>query len=304
MASWQAHFLDLFMRVQVKRRLRHEQTDIALVRRVLSGGKLPVPAGVSFHDDVVGGIKGEWVSGQGTPKATLLYLHGGGYFACSPRSHRPITSAYAQNGFSLFVPDYRLAPEHPFPAAIEDAEAAWNGLLSAGHAADELTVSGDSAGGGLTLALLLTLRDKGAPLPAAAALLSPWTDLAATGASIRGNARREAMFTESGIRTCSQLYLAGQDPKNPLASPVYADLKGLPPLLIHAGDREMLRDDSTRLAERARAAGVSVELRIWPVVPHVWHLAQFVPESRESMRLLSLFLLSHVPSTHMARQAA
>jgi acetyl esterase/lipase len=303
MSSWQAHFLDLWMRVQVKRPLRG-QTNIDQVRRVLAGGALPIPPGIKFRDDIVGGITGEWVTAPGTPKATLLYLHGGGYFACSPRTHRPITAAYAKRGFSVFVPDYRLAPENPFPAAIEDAQAAWNGLLAAGHAANALTISGDSAGGGLALALLLTLRDKGAAMPAAAALLSPWTDLAATGTSIRGNARRDAMFTEEGIRNCSQLYLAGQDLKTPLASPVFADLKSLPPLLIHAGDREMLRDDSTRLAERARAAGVAVDLRLWPVVPHVWQLAQFVPEARESMRLLSDFLLSHAAPAPIAQQAA
>jgi acetyl esterase/lipase len=303
MASWQAHFLDLWMRIQVKRPLKG-QTNIDQVRRTLAGGKLPIPPDVTFRDDIVGGIKGEWVTAPGTPKATLLYLHGGGYFACSPRTHRPITAAYAKHGFSVFVPDYRLAPEHPFPAAIEDAHAAWNGLLAAGHAADALSVSGDSAGGGLILALLLTLRDKGDGMPAAAALLSPWADLAAAGASIRSNARRDAMFTKDGILNCSRLYLNGEDPKTPLASPVYADLRGLPPLLIHVGDREMLRDDSTRLAEHARAAGVPVDLRIWPVVPHVWQLAQFVPEARDSMRLLSHFLLSHAASKPITQQAA
>jgi len=301
-ASWQAHVLDFMMRTQVKRGLKGI-ADIETARRVLAGGSLPVPKDVRFRDDVVGGVRGEWVSGPGMAKATLLYLHGGGYFACSPRTHRPITAAYAKNGFSVFVPDYRLAPEHPFPAAIEDAEAAWNGLLALGHSAERLTVSGDSAGGGLTLALLLSLRDKGAALPAAAALLSPWTDLAMTGDSMRRNARRDAMFTESGFETCSGLYLGGQDAKQALASPVFAAFGGLPPLLIHVGDREMLRDDSTRVAERAAQAGVSVELRVWPVVPHVWQLAQFVPEARLSMRLLARFLLDHARSGALAKAA-
>jgi acetyl esterase/lipase len=301
-ASWQAHLLDFLMRTQVKRGLKGIP-DIDTARRVLAGGSLPVPKDVQFRDDVVGGVRGEWVSGPGTPKATLLYLHGGGYFACSPRSHRPITAAYAKHGFSVFVPEYRLAPEHPFPAAVNDAEAAWNGLLALGFSADVLTVSGDSAGGGLALALLLTLRDKGAQMPAAAALLSPWTDLALTGESMRRNARWDAMFTEAGFRNCSDLYLAGQNPRQPLASPVFADFHGLPPLLIHVGSREMLRDDSTRIAQRAVAAGVSVELRLWPVVPHVWQLAQFVPEARESMRLMARFLLSHARSGALAQAA-
>jgi len=290
------------MRFRVKRGLKG-LIDVAEARRVLAGAELPVPIGVTYRPDVVGGIEGEWVSAPGAPKATLLYLHGGGYFACSARTHRPITAAYAKHGFSVFVPEYRLAPEHPYPAAIEDAEAAWNGLLELGHAAGALTVSGDSAGGGLTLALLLTLRDKRVALPAAAALLSPWADLAGTGASMRDNAKRDAMFTVEGFANCSSLYLGGRDPTLPLASPVFADFTGLPPMLVHVGAREMLLDDSRRVAERAASAGVAVELRVWPVVPHVWQLAQFVPEARESMNQLAAFLLSHGPVAAMARAA-
>jgi acetyl esterase/lipase len=297
MASPQAHVLDLLMRVQLKRRLIG-RSDLDEVRRLLEGdgaGGFPVPRGVTFTNATVGGIAGEWVrSDKADAVATLLYLHGGGYFACSPRTHRPVTAAYARHGFAVFVPDYRLAPQHPFPAAIEDAEAAWNGLLALGHAPGALTVSGDSAGGGLSLALLLTLRDRAAKLPAAAALFSPWTDLAATGASVTGNVRREAMFWAPGLAQAGTFYLGGADARTPLASPLYADLAGLPPLLIHVGDREVLRDDSIRLAERARQAGVSVDLRVWPVVPHVWQLAQFVPEARESMKIAAAFLHRHV----------
>jgi acetyl esterase/lipase len=291
MASLQAYILDVVMRIQVKRRLRGV-SDIGTVRRVLAGGTLPLPAGINFRPGTVGGITGEWVEASGTSQATMLYLHGGGYFACSPKTHRPITAAYAQLGFSVFVPDYRLAPEHKFPAAIEDAQACWHGFAALGHAPETLVVSGDSAGGGLALALLLTLRDQGCKLPKAAALLSPWTDLAVEGASIKTNAWRDAMFTGPGLVTGAGLYLQGMDPKTPLASPVYADLHGLPPLLIHVGAREMLLDDSTRLADRAASAGVRVKMRVWPVVPHVWQLAQFVPEARESMRLLAAFLLA------------
>jgi len=296
MASWQAHALDLIMRAQVKWRLR-EGISIEHARAVLAGAKLAVPPGITFRADTIGGIRGEWAEAATPARGTLLYLHGGGYFACSPQTHRPITAGYAARGFAVFTPDYRLAPEHPYPAAIEDAEAAWNGLLAAGHEAKSLVVSGDSAGGGLTLALLLTLRDKGAALPAAAGLLSPWTDLAITGASITANAQREAMFRASGLHQAAAAYLAGAEAKTPLASPLYADLAGLPPLLIHAGDREVLRDDSTRLAASARAAGVPVTLRIWPVVPHVWQLATFVPETRASLDEMAAFL-------HAAREAS
>jgi acetyl esterase/lipase len=292
MASLQAHILSLLLRYQVKRALRGN-TDLEKVRATLAGGKFPVPSDVTFTPETVGGVPGEWVRAKGAPpdEPKLLYLHGGGYFACSPRSHRSITAAYAQRGFAVYAPDYRLAPEHPFPAAVEDAKAVWKALVARGNAPNRLTVSGDSAGGGLALALLLSLRDEGARLPGAAMLFSPWTDLAVTGASAKLNAKRDAMFTPDGIREGELIYLAGTPATDSLASPHYADAHGLPPLMIHCGETEILRDDSVRFAEKASAAGVRVELRVWPVVPHVWQLAQhFVPEARESLRLAAAFL--------------
>jgi acetyl esterase/lipase len=292
MASFQAHLLDLIVRVQFKRRMKGI-TDLEKVRSILGGGKTrpaPLPQGVTFTPASVGGVAGEWVRGAEPATATLLYLHGGGYFACSPTTHRPVTAAYAERGLAVFVPDYRLAPEHPFPAAVDDAVAVWDGLLDQGHAPGTLTVSGDSAGGGLSLALMLALRDRRTSMPAAAALFSPWTDLAGTGPSVTQNARRDAMFWADGLVAGGAYYLGGAPATNPLASPHYADLTGLPPLLIHVGERELLRDDSTRLADHARAAGVSVDIRIWPVVPHVWQLVQFVPEARESLDLAAAFL--------------
>ncbi len=298
MASLQAHLLDLMFRTQIKPKMKGA-SDVLAVRRTMEAGSLPSPKGITFTPATVGGIQGEWARANGVPPAaTLLYLHGGGYFACSPRTHRPFSGTYAKHGFEVFVPDYRLAPEHPFPAAVEDAEAAWQGLVDLGHAPDSLTVSGDSAGGGLSLALMLTLREKARPLPAAAALFSPWTDLAATGSSVVGNARRDAMFWAPGLVRGGETYLGAASARNPIASPHYAELRGLPPLLIHVGDREILRDDSTRLAEHARAAGVKVELRVWPVVPHVWQLAQFVPEARQSMEAAATFLKRHASSSN------
>ncbi len=191
MASWQAYLLDFIVRMQVKRKMR-KQPGLEEVRRVMNGGKLPAPKGVDFRPDQVGGIDGEWatIPGLADDAPVLLYLHGGGYFACSPRTHRPITGAFAKAGVRVFVPDYRLAPEHPYPAAVEDATAAWHGLRTRGHAAASIAVAGDSAGGGLTLALLLALRDAHEATPAAAVLFSPWTDLAGTGESIASNAKR------------------------------------------------------------------------------------------------------------------
>ena len=206
-------------------------------------------------------------------------------------------------GFRVFAPDYRLAPENPFPAAVDDAAAVYRGLLSGDRSRQGIVVAGDSAGGALALSLVLALRAAGSPLPAAAALFSPWTDLAATGESVRTNARRCAIFHGPAIAPTARLYLAEADPRDPLASPLYADLSGLPPLLIHVGANETLRDDSTRLAEKARAAAVSVELKVWPVVPHVWQLAPHkIPEARQSLCESAEFLRRHA-EVHRSRRA-
>jgi acetyl esterase/lipase len=289
MASWQAHAADLLMRVQFKRRFKRATTALE-ARAVMETATLASPAGVSFEVGTVGGVAGEWARPAGAASHTLLYLHGGGYIACSPKTYRSLTGACAKLGFAVFTPDYRLAPEHPFPAAVEDAQAAWHGLVALGHAPETLTISGDSAGGGLAMALLLSLRDRGEALPAAAVLFSPWTDLAATGGSVVTNVRRESMLWGPSLAAGATLYLGSVDPRTPLASPLYADMAGLPPLLIHVGSREILLDDSLRLAERARAAGVRVELRVWPVLPHVWQLLPFVPEAAESLALAAAFL--------------
>lgn len=294
MASWQAHLSVWVIKWRVKRRLRGAQ-DVSLMRRVLRPERYEVPEDVKISPAEVGGVAGEWVEGAAPSGAVMLYLHGGGYFGCSAKTHRTITVSFARQGFRVFAPDYRLAPENKFPAAVDDAVAAYRGLLSVGHAPEKMVVGGDSAGGGLALSLLLALRRDGVPLPAGAALFSPWTDLAATGASIKTNTRRCAMFYGESVAPSARMYLGETDPKDPLASPLYADLAGLPPLLLHVGADEVLRDDSTRLAERAKAAGVRVELKVWPVVPHAWQLAPHkIPEARASLRESGEFLRSLV----------
>jgi monoterpene epsilon-lactone hydrolase len=290
MASWQAHLAAKIVRWRVKRRLRGVR-DYRVARKILRPDPYRVPPDVHISPAQIGGVPCEWVEGTGAATAVLLYLHGGGYFGCSAESHRPITAAFARQGFRVLAPNYRLAPENPFPAAVNDAVAAYRGLLGAGYSPAQILVAGDSAGGGLALSLLLELRDRGNPLPRGAALFSPWTDLAATGESILTNAKRCAMFHGPDIGISARYYLGEMDPRNPLASPLYADLAGLPPLLIHVGADEVLRDDSTRLAERARAAGVRVELKVWPVVPHAWQLAPHrIPEARQSLRESAEFL--------------
>jgi epsilon-lactone hydrolase len=293
MASLQAHLAVWIIKWRVKRRLKSCR-DYRLARQILKPDPYQIPASVRVTPAEVNGIPGEWVKSPDSAENVVLYLHGGGYFGCSAETHRPITASFALHGFRVFAPNYRLAPENPFPAAVDDAAAVYRGLLGEGHSPRRIVVAGDSAGGGLALSLMLVLRAEGAPLPAAAALFSPWTDLAATGDSVRTNARSCAMFNGPAVGPTARLYLGNADSSNPLASPLYADLSGLPPMLIHVGADETLRDDSTRLAEKARAAGVSVELKVWPVVPHVWQLAPHkIPEARQSLQETAEFLRRH-----------
>ena len=301
--SLQARLSVWILKWRVKRRLKGVR-DYRVARRILRPDAYTIPSAVEISPLRLGGVPGEQVKGPEPGDAVLLYLHGGGYFGCSAESHRPITVYYALHGSRVFAPDYRLAPENPFPAAVDDAVAFYRGLLRAGYPADRMVIAGESAGGGLTLSLMLALRSAGDPLPVAAALFSPWTDLAATGDSIRTNSSRCAMFVGSDVAASAGYYLNDTDPRNPLASPLYADLAGLPPLLIHVGADEVLLDDSTRLAERARAAGVSVELKIWPVVPHAWQLApHLIPEARQSLRESAEFLRSRMVAAEPNKKA-
>ena len=296
-ASWQAHLAAWLVRHRVKRALG-DMTDTARVRRVFAQW-LPVPGGVRFVPAVVGGVAGEWVEARAgapaatgaTPATTLLYLHGGGFVGCSPRTHRPLTAALALQGLRVFVPDYRLAPEHPFPAAALDAQAVWRALRA--EVCGRLVVGGDSAGGNLALGLMQVLRDAGEPLPDAAVLFSPALDLSGGSPSMLANGDRDAMFTGPHLGNLLPPYLAGADAAQPLASPLLGALHGLPPLLVHVGEDEVLRDDAVRLADMARAAGVLVQLRVWPVVFHVWQLAwRLLPEAKRSVRQAAHFLRS------------
>ena len=293
MASFQAHLAVWITKWRVKRRLKGCR-DYCLARKILRPDPYKVPAPIRVTSTQLNGVPGEWLESQDLAQGVLLYLHGGGYFGCSAETHRPITAYFAMHGFRVFAPNYRLAPEDPFPAAVDDAVAVYRGLRAQGNSPQRIVVAGESAGGGLSLSLMLVLRAAGEALPAAAALFSPWTDLAATGESIRTNSRRCAMFNGADIGPSARYYLGNADPRNPLASPLYADLSGLPPLLIHVGADECLRDDSTRLAEKARAAGLTVESKVWPVVPHAWQLApHLIPEARQSLRESAEFLHEH-----------
>lgn len=239
-------------------------------------------------------VKGEWVSPRHGSKSERIvyYLHGGGYISGSAKSCRPITATLARIlGWRVFGLDYRLAPEHRFPAGLEDALAGYRWLLSAGINSQSIAVVGDSAGGGMTLALALRLRGAGEPLPACLACLSPWTDMTGESKSLIANSERDSMFVAQDIERYANAYLGDCSPHDPLASPLLANLAGLPPLLIQAGREEVLLDDARNLHAKVQAAGGSSELHIYEDVPHGWHYgAPFVPESREALREIAEFI--------------
>jgi acetyl esterase/lipase len=240
-----------------------------------------------------GGVPAEWIVAPGAAaERVVLYLHGGGYVVCSVSTHRDLIAriSRAAQARALGV-EYRLAPEHPFPAAVEDATAAYRWLLATGVSPSRIAIAGDSAGGGLTVATLVALRDAGDPLPAAGICLSPWVDLEGIGDSMTTKAAVDPFVHQEMIQFLGQQYLGEHSPRTPLAAPLYADLRGLPPLLIQVGTAETLLDDATRLAERARAVGVQVTLDIWEDMIHVWQLfASILPEGQQAIERLGTFM--------------
>ncbi|MEX0839410.1 MAG: alpha/beta hydrolase [Parvibaculum sp.] len=308
MASIQARLTDKMLRLLVKSRFNPNADPRAIRARTTKlaqrfGG---VSEGVHVEKLTVAGIPAEWIHPSAEEAGnTLLYLHGGGYAICGPDTHRGLVArlAGAAKARALLL-DYRLAPEHPFPAAVEDAYAAYKWLLAEGADPSRLTIAGDSAGGGLTLALLMKLRDAGEPLPAGAALLSPWTDLAMSGLSHITHGKLDPMLSLQATLTAARHYLQGTSPTEPLASPLYGNFEHLPPLLIHVGANEILLDDSRRVAEKALAAGVNVELRVWPGLPHVFQAFPQLPEARTSVTELGAFLNARAIAGRPVRHAA
>lgn len=238
----------------------------------------PVDDSFTFTAGTLGGVPGLRIEGAGmAADGALLYLHGGGYVVGNAQGYRGLAAGLGRAaGLVVHAIDYRLAPEHPMPAAVEDAVSAYRALLDSGIAPSRIVVAGDSAGGGLTLATLVALRGAGLPLPAAGHLISPWADLALEGESIAGKAEEDPSLTESGLRSCAAHYVGTRDPRDPVASPIHADLSGLPPLLIQVGSAEILYDDAIRVARAAGAAGTRVTLEVWPNMIHVWHAFAFL----------------------------
>jgi acetyl esterase/lipase len=263
--------------------------------------QMPVSEDVAFAPDALANIPTLRITTPGAAgDSALLYLHGGGYIIGNAQGYRVLAADLGRAaGMTVFAVDYRLAPEHPFPAAVEDAVAAYQALIARGFDPARIVLAGDSAGGGLALAALVALRDRGAALPAAALLISPWADLACEGVSIEAKAAEDPSLTARGLRAAAAHYVREADLKSPLASPVYSNLAGLPPLLIQVGSAEILFDDALRVARAAGAAGVSVRLEVWSNMVHVWHAFAFMlREGRRAIDAAGRFLADHVRGRH------
>ena len=250
------------------------------------------PRGTETIEQSLGTIPVSRVMGSGVrPGRTIFFLHGGGYVTGSPALYRHVTWRFAAAARAeLIAVDYRLAPACPFPAALNDAATAWRALLAEGVMPKRVAFLGDSAGGGLALALAMRLRDEGVPLPGAIVAISPWTDLAITGTSSRPGSA-DPMLKASDLDAFAAHYLNGGNPREPYISPLYGDPRGLPPTLLQVGSDEILRDDSERMAARMREAGCDVTLEIWPRMPHVWHaFAPMMPEARRAIARVGAFI--------------
>jgi monoterpene epsilon-lactone hydrolase len=258
---------------------------------------LPVNADIRIEQEVLGGVPGLRATCPGVREdCALLYLHGGAYIAGSASGYRGLAAELGRAAnMTVHAIDYRLAPEHPFPAAIEDAVIAYGALLQQGLPPERIVLAGDSAGGGLALATLVALRDRQISLPAACLLMSPWADLACEGRSIVSKAQEDPSLTPEGLRAAAMHYLGAAMPRAPLASPIHADLTGLPPLLIQVGSAEILLDDAVRIARAAGAAGVEVRLEIWPRMVHVWQAFAFMlTDGRRAIDQAGAFLADSV----------
>lgn len=294
--SIQVVIANLVLRWQFKSKGRGP-IDVPKVRHMITKAakRYPAPPAEIKHTPVAAkGASGlcaaEWLS-VANPQRTVLYFHGGGYFFCGLDTHRPVCAYLAKSAKARVLSvDYRMAPENIFPAAVDDAVAWWKELLSQGISPKSVVFAGDSAGGGLALACLVAARDQGLPMPAGALLFSPWTDLSCSGETMKTLADADVMFNPESLPQAATFYLAGQSATHPLASPLFADLKGLPPLMIHASKHEILLSDSTRLHERALQQGVQSEIHLKAKMPHVWPTMVMLPEGRQSLKESSQFI--------------
>ena len=255
----------------------------------------PVAENLAFTEKTIGGVSGLWMDAPGSNNV-MLFIHGGAMLVGTAEVYRGLTGNIATAaGVNHFSIDYRLAPEHAFPAALDDSIAAYKGLLSEGYKAEQIIVAGDSAGGGLALGLLLSLKAAGIPQPAGAVLLSPWADLTHSGESMTTQAQADVSLTLAGLESGASQYLQGHPANDPLVSGVFADLAGLPPLLIEVGTTEILHSDSTRIRDNAKAAGVDVAFHEWTDMPHDWSLFSFMlSEGRDMIEEVGAWIKTKV----------
>jgi acetyl esterase/lipase len=255
-----------------------------------------IPPDIAVEAGMLGGVAVEWIAPRKAHSSNVFFhLHGGGYVLGDPAGSRAFTTDLARrlNGRVVSV-DYRLAPEHPFPAAVDDALAAYCALLEQGQVPGTIAIGGESAGGGLTMALLLAAKNAGLPMPAAAVLVSPWVNMRCSAESFDSRAASDPLLTRRSLKEMADAYLGPADAKNPLASPLFGALRGLPPLLIHVGSEEVLLDDSRDLAAAAMAQDVATVLAVWPQMIHVWHMFHpMLPDGAAAMAELATFIKKH-----------
>ncbi len=296
MHSWQFYSLETLLNFPLKHLLK-EESDLIKVRNLFEtfSSHYTHPQ-VRWQPLKMGAIPAEVITPTNENFSSVtLYLHGGGYFMGSPKTHRSYLSYFSHiTNSRIYVVDYRLAPEHPFPAALQDALSAYDWLMKA-YSPQEIVIAGESAGGGLTLATLGALKSANIPLPNAAVCISPWTDLALTGETLKQNKRKDALVPAELLPLVTKLYLKNSSPHNPLASPLYASLKGFPPLYILASNSEVFLSDAIRLAQKAEKQGVQVTLDVWEGMTHAWpFFARFLPESRVALKKIADFMNKHI----------
>ena len=301
MPSWQSTLFGSLTRLS-RPRAAASGDDIEELRRqfdYLTGRFGPVPNGAVFEPAQMGPVKGEWVRVDGAASHRLiLYFHGGGYVSGSPETHRTLIAKLCQaaqaNAFSV---SYRLAPEFAFPAGLRDGIDAYRHLLQSGISANQIVLAGDGSGGGLVFSCLLAIRNAGLAMPAGALAMSPWADLSLSGWSLLQNAKADSALSWELLFMSARHYLKKQSPTDPYASPIYAPFRDFPPIMVHGGSREILRDDASRIGDRAAEANIPVSVEIYDGMQHVFQASAYVPEARISLQRLGQFIRQRVPDT-------
>jgi monoterpene epsilon-lactone hydrolase len=294
--SWQTRITNFVLRIMKPKLAKKEGEQlVGFLRKQMAMTGDKTPKGAIVEKILMGGVECEWVSVGVVPaNKALVYFHGGAYVSGSPVSHRDYAAAMSTAlGIKLLMVDYRLAPEYPFPAPIEDALAVYKALVADGYDGNDLFVGGDSAGGNLTLSLLQQIRSLGLTMPKAACLFSPWLDLTHAGGSMVTNAAVDPMLPVTMLQRCADIYAAGADKNEPLMSPVFADMTGFPPMIIHVGSTEILLDDAKTIADLCEQAGVEAKLNIWQKAPHAFPvMVKFLPEARAAIEQTAEFFRS------------